>query len=290
VYPVATVGLLGGLWLLRRRIGKGLFTALLHFYIATSFLVLVQVLYMMRYTFVSDHWQYFGCLSVVAVMAAGIDLAFDFVGRGRSYLKPAFCGALLLTLGVLTWRQCGMYRDMDTLWRVTLARNPNCWMAHNNWGVALARQGNLEEAVQHLERTLQLKPDYADAHNNLGGVLAKQHKVAEAIQCYEQALGYNPAYAEAHCNLGVALAAQGKLAEAIQHFERAVQLKPGYAEAHCYLGIAFAGQGRPAEAAAQFEQALDLATAQGNSRLAESIRARRQAIAVPAGLQPQPNH
>jgi Flp pilus assembly protein TadD len=62
----------------------------------------------------------------------------------------------------------------------------------------------------------------------------------------------------------------------MQHFERALQLKPDYAEACCYLGIALASQGKSAEAIQYFQQALNLATAQGNATLAESIRARLQ--------------
>ena len=82
VYPAATVGLLGGLWGMRRRIGKGPFAAMLHFYIGTSFLILMVVLYLTRYSFVSDHWQYFGCMSVIGLGAAGMTRALDWVASG----------------------------------------------------------------------------------------------------------------------------------------------------------------------------------------------------------------
>src|ERR1041384_628925 len=63
LYPAATVGLLVGLWLMRKGIGKGLFAALMHFYVSTSLLILMLVLFFTRYSWVSDHWQYFGCMS-----------------------------------------------------------------------------------------------------------------------------------------------------------------------------------------------------------------------------------
>jgi tetratricopeptide (TPR) repeat protein len=116
----------------------------------------------------------------------------------------------------------------------------------------LADQGKLDEAIQHFERALQLRPDYADALNNLGFALAKQ----------------------------------GRWDEAIQHYERTLQLRPDYAEAHCNLGIALAKQGRWDEAITQLQQALALAMVQGNTTLAKSIRTRLKSY-QPALLQPQ---
>ena len=59
-------------------------------------------------------------------------IAFDLLGEKKRFLKGALFGALLGSLGLLTWRQCGMYADSDTLWWTTLSRNPKSWMAHNN--------------------------------------------------------------------------------------------------------------------------------------------------------------
>jgi tetratricopeptide (TPR) repeat protein len=59
---------------------------------------------------------------------------------------------LLLTLGVLTWRQCGMYADLDTLWRTTIARNPNCFLARNNLGNIFFRDGRMDEAIEQYQK------------------------------------------------------------------------------------------------------------------------------------------
>ena len=154
--------------------------------------------------------------------------------------------------------------------------NPDYIEAQNNLGLALAAQGKLDEAIRHFERVLQLNPDDVTAHCNLGNALAAQGKLDEAIQHCERALQLKPDNVAAHCTLGNALVAQGKLAEAIQHFERALQLKPDNLAAQYNLGIALAAQGKLEEATPHFQQALALATAQGNTALAESICARLQ--------------
>jgi tetratricopeptide (TPR) repeat protein len=199
-------------------------------------------------------------------------------------LKPdypeAHCnlGVALATQG--KWAQAIQHYEQ------ALQLKPDYSEAYYYSGVALAAQGKWAEAIRHYEQALQLKPDYPDAHYNLGGALAAQGKLAEAIQHYERALQLKPDYPDAHYYSGVTLAAQGKLAEAIQHYGRALQLKPEDPKAHYYLGVALAAQGKLAEAVPQFQQALTLATAQGNTALAESIRTRLKSY-QPALLQPQ---
>ena len=122
----------------------------------------------------------------------------------------------------------------------------------------MIKLGKRNEAVQHYERALQLKPDYAQAHNNLGLELAAQGKREEAWRHFEQALQLKPDYADAHHNLGFALFTRGKVSEAIPYFERALQLNPGDAETHEHLGLAYGRAGRIAEAEREFRRALEL--------------------------------
>ena len=256
LFPVTAVGTILGLWLARARLGRGPVTAVF-FFVGTLFPVLgFMNTYFMRYSFVCDHWVYLPSLGPLALAAALCSGAAEQL-RLR-WVIYGFTAMVLAVLGILTWRQCGTYADLETLWRTTIARNPNCWLAHNNLGTTLLNQGNLNEAIQHFERALQIKPDSADAFNNLGGALAKQWKLDEAIQYYERALQLKPDDAEAHNNLGVALADQGKLNEAIQHYERALQLDPDYTEAHNNLGIALADQGKLDEAIQHYERVLQL--------------------------------
>jgi tetratricopeptide (TPR) repeat protein len=163
---------------------------------------------------------------------------------------------MLIVLGSLTWKQAHIYWDAQRVWQDTIAKNPRCWMAHNNLGFALVQLGRIQEGIGQYEQVLQIKPDYAEAHNNLGFALVRLGKAREAIGHYEQALRIKPDYAEAHNNLGVALEQAGRVQEAIGHYEQALRITPDYAPAHYNLGSALGQAGKAREAIKHYEEVL----------------------------------
>src|SRR5208283_5092379 len=256
LYPATAVGTLFTLWLARGRIGRGPFTAAL-FYVGTLFPVLgFMNAYGMRYSFVWDHWVYLSALGIIALVAALV------VRVAESLRTPAvvygFAAIVLPGLALLTWRQAGIYRNLETLWRDTLAKNPDCWMAHYNLGIALLNQGQTGEAISQYLEAIRLNPDFALAHNNLGAALARNGQIDEAISQYLEAIRLNPDYADAHNNFGVVLLNQGQTNEAISQYLEAIRLNPDYADAHINLGITLLNQGQTDEAISQFQEAIRL--------------------------------
>ncbi len=96
--------------------------------------------YPFRFSFVADHFQYLADLGMLTLASAGAAL---LLGRRRLWGWAGgnlLCLALLLVLAGLTWRQSRMYADVERFWRTTIARNPDAWMARNNYGLALLRK------------------------------------------------------------------------------------------------------------------------------------------------------
>jgi Flp pilus assembly protein TadD len=280
-FPLAAVAVVGGLYAARARVGRGPVVAAL-FFVGTLFPALGFIdVFPMRYTFVADHYQYLASIGVI-VATVGV---CDSVWRRRwpAEWMPAAGGVVLVTLGALAWRQAHAYRDLETLWRDTLAKNPGCWMAHNNLGLHVQEQGRLDEALQHYAAALRVKPDDAFAHANLATVLGAQGRTSEAMAHCEAALRIDPDYPEAHSNLGNVLASAGRLDAAIAHYRTAITLRPTYAEAHSNLANVLVMQGHIADAIPHYEEALridpDFATAHrnlglvlaGQGRTAEAI-------------------
>ena len=73
--------------------------------------------------------------------------------------------------------------------------------AQSDLGVALARQGKLEQAIAHFRLAIAVSPDLAAAHNNLGDCLRAQGKLEDAIEAFRDALRADPGFAPAAKNL-----------------------------------------------------------------------------------------
>ncbi len=281
LFPLAVVGLIVALWLARRRVGKGPLVAVLFFAGTLGPALGFVNVYPMRYSFVADHFQYLASVGLIALGAAGL-----------VRLPKAIALITVVALSVLTWNQTQVYRDLETLWRDTLVKNPDCWMAYGNLGHQTFEGGRTQEAVEHFRKAIQINPNYYEAQCNLGTALAAAGRVDEAIEHHRKALEIKPDYYFARNGLGNALAAQGRFDEAIKHYYRAIQVGPYFPEALNNLGVALAAKGLFAEAIRNYRKAIEInpnywealdnlgmaLTAQG--RFEEAVQAFRQASRI----------
>jgi Flp pilus assembly protein TadD len=255
VYPAAAITVIALTWALRRR-WRGPLAGVLYF-AGTLFPALGFFnVYPFLFSFVADHFQYLASLGLITLAGGGFAWLLQRKGVWKRPATQAICAAVLATLAIVTWRQSHAYIDVETLYRVTLERNPESWMAHNNLAAALIARGEVEEAIAHIAKALAIRPGYAEARNNLGLALARRGRVDEALEQYRKALELQPAYAEAHNNLGVLLARRGQFEDAIAHYQHALQIDPTLAAAHYNLAEALTSRGRTDEAFAHLREAL----------------------------------
>ena len=211
-----------------------------------------------EYSLVADHWQYHPIIGVIAlVVAAGVAISLRMGEWGRSDGMLASV-ALLTVLGAATWTRARVYAGSETLWRDTVVKNPNVWVAHFNLGNAYLQASKFQDAMGEYQQAVQLKPDLAEGHNNLAFTLLQVGDVNDAIKHLERVVQIHPDSAEGHYDLGNAYLQAGGVQEAIGQYEQAVRLKPDYTYAHVNLGFALAQRGRFGEAVQHWETALRL--------------------------------
>jgi len=192
--------------------------------------------------------------------------------------------------------------------------DPSYAGAEGNLGHALLEKGNVDEAIQHLKKALELGQKTAEVHTNLGVGLAEKGQMDEAIPHFERALQLSPGNADAHYYLGMALVMKGQGAEGLAHWRQALRKDPDNLQAlndaawllatssdaslrngseavsmagHAVqltsgrepallgtLAAAYAEAGEFDKAVELEQRATDLATQQGNTRLAATLGGR----------------
>jgi protein O-mannosyl-transferase len=259
IYPLTAVALLAACWAWRKRSRAPLAVLLLFAGTLAPALGFVNV-YPFRFSFVADHFQYLASIAVIAFVAAGIAIAVRRYAAPGAMVNAAVVLVVAAPLAGLSWRESRQYADAETLYRATIERNPGAWMAHHNLAAIKARgsAADVAVAVAHATEAIRLNPTEADAHNTLGVALQRQGRLDEAAAQYAAAIRLRPARASAHNNLGTVRQAQGRLEEAARHYAEAVRLEPRYGEAHRNLGVVLQGLGRVEEAVAHLQEAVRL--------------------------------
>jgi tetratricopeptide (TPR) repeat protein len=222
--------------------------------------------YPFRFSYVADHFQYLASLGIIVSVAGVLATAAQRLPPRRQWLRALPAAALVVTLGLVTWHRSGVYRDAETLYRDTIARNPAAWMAYQNLGTELAARNRLADAIEAYEGALRAKPDYEAARGNL--VLAHM-KLADAatespdragvaIAHYQAVLRVDPDHFRARYNVGTLLMdVPARHAEALSHLEAAVKIQPESVEARVNLGVLLADvPSRSAEAVEHLEFAI----------------------------------
>ncbi|MEY2495489.1 MAG: protein O-mannosyl-transferase [Verrucomicrobiota bacterium] len=213
-----------------------------------------------RYTYLPQIGLYVLVTWTLADVTAGWRYRRELLGAGGALAVAA--------LGWTAWVQTGFWRNSETLWTHTLAVTTENEVAHNNLGEVLDKRDQIDEALSHYEKALEIRShkqtsryDFllALTHSNLGTVLRRKGLLNDAIDHYRKAVELQPDYAEGYFGLGGALTEKGWLDGAIDAFRKALTLEPEYAGAYIGLGTALLRAGRPVEAIVQYQKALELA-------------------------------
>ena len=214
--------------------------------------------YFMKFSLVADHYQHVAIIGTIALVAGGWSVWRQHARQTAYRAATAVAIVAVCILTLLTWQQSDSYRDEITLYRAALAKNPNCWIAHNNLGIALVDAGLLPEAIDHYRQAIQAKSNSPEAYNNLGIALVKVGQPREAIDNYRQALVLKADFAEAYNNIGKILFDKDQVQDAIKNYRQALRIKPNFPEALNNLGNALGKAGQAREAIDSFRQALRL--------------------------------
>jgi len=201
----------------------------------------------------------------------------------------AFC--VLGALMAVTHKQIGYWKNTRSLWAHTLSITDDNYVAEASMGAELVAEGEIQEAIKHLEAGIAINPrdpfswldlgvcekrlgnvdqaveDYEAAlrlasdpslrraaYRNLGSIYRIQKDYVRASRSYESVLQILPDDFVGLTGLGLIAQKTGDLPHAIDYYSQAVKTEPSDAE-YLLLGQALAKAGRASEAQAAYAQA-----------------------------------
>ncbi len=123
-------------------------------------------------------------------------------------------------------------------------------------GIALAKQGDHEEARRRFEQAVQFTPSSADAWEHLGNALMALRRSEEALVAFDRALALDSARTAVLAQRAWALMVLGRNAEGLSDCEKALRQSPDDAEVWDVRSLLLLGLQRYEEAVRSSDEAV----------------------------------
>jgi protein O-mannosyl-transferase len=181
----------------------------------------------------ADRYHYLPSIGIGIVVAWGIPFLIKSENIHKKVLLPTGI-AIMTLLAILTWQQCGYWKNSITLFGRALQVTKNNYIAHNHLASALVKNRKFEEAIYHYNEAIRINPIYADAYYNRGIAYYTIGQKKRALEDFTEAIRMIPESsksASAYHNIGTTYFDLGQHQFAIDNFSKAIALKPDYADA-----------------------------------------------------------
>ena len=203
----------------------------------------------------ADRYTYIPLIGLFIIVAWGMP---DLLKKWHSnkIILAVFAIILISVFSTRSYFQTKHWENSAAIFENATKVTDYNWLAYNNLGLALMRDGKAEKAVFYYKKALEIKPDYLIALDNLGIALFQLGKYEKALFYYSEALKIDPDRAGIHNHIANVLTAQGKLEKAVNHYTKALLIDPGLAITHNNLAIALVAQGNLEKAIFHYESAI----------------------------------
>ena len=210
--------------------------------------VLVPMLGLVRFGQLQAHADRFTYLAHLGLLVGLVFVAVLWMRPGATRFAAGLAVVLALFLAGRSWQQIGVWRDDETLWRHSLALGETSH-AYFNLAEERRRAGQLDAAIEHSRRAIELDAKNAKAFGLLGALLAQTGHPQEAVRVLSETTELAPSDVPARANLATLLVKQGRGKEAIPHLVRAVELEPDVPVLRLQLASLLGANGRAGEGA-----------------------------------------
>jgi protein O-mannosyl-transferase len=203
----------------------------------------------------ADRYTYLPSIGIAMMLAWGIPLFFPCERTKKMFLSGAGF-AIIIFLAVLTWRQCGYWKNSATLFSHSLRVTENNHLAHNNMALTLMKEGRIREAIYHYDRATSIVPDVYFYSINRGIAYSRVGEYQLALNDYNKVISLAPNNADAYYFRGSLYGKNGQSRLAINDFNKAIELNQDYIQAYNNRGNTYTDMGQYQQAIENFNEAI----------------------------------
>jgi tetratricopeptide (TPR) repeat protein len=203
----------------------------------------------------ADRYTYLPSIGIGIMLIWGILYLVPKEKIRKIVLFPAAV-IVSIALTILTWQQCGHWKNSVSLWSHAANVTEDNYFAHNTLGALFLAENKNDEAIVHLQAAIQINPFWDNAYNMLGVAQVAQGEKEKAIAHFLEAIKVNPYNDNAQLNLGISLEEQGKNEEAKSYYHKAMEINPANAGTHYHLASLLMKQGEKKQAEHHYREAV----------------------------------
>jgi eukaryotic-like serine/threonine-protein kinase len=145
------------------------------------------------------------------------------------------------------------WASSEAAFQAAINNNPNYIGGHHWYALMLALLGKFDDAVQRMDKALQLDPLSFILNSHKGWILYFARRNQEAVNQLHRAIQIDANFAVSHHFLGLVYLQMAKLEDAIREFSEACELSGDHPASCAGLGFAHGLLGRKAEALRHLE-------------------------------------
>jgi len=219
----------------------------------------------------ADRYHYLPSIGIAVMLTWGIPFLIKSEDICKKILFPAGI-AVLVVLSVLTWRQCGYWKNSIELFTHAAQVTKNNYKAYSLRGHAYAANGQYQQAIDNFSEVIRLKAnyktDYLMAYSGRGIAYVYLKQYQRAIEDFNEAISLKPDYINPYNYRGKAYSELGQYKSAIEDYSTAIRLKPDYTDAYNNRGVLYLSHGNKKLGCPDAQKACAL----GNCKLLEMAK------------------
>jgi len=143
---------------------------------------------------ITERWMYFPLIGFLVIFSYLVLSLKQSLGSIWKKIIIIFLTIIIISLFCRTVFRNENWKNGLTLYGHDILLSKNNYDIENNYGTELFRTGNIDEAGKHFQNSIDSQPNWTYPHNNLGVVLENQGQLDKALTEYETAISISDYY------------------------------------------------------------------------------------------------